>query len=85
MKCEMRGIKGQPTMNLTPTLDRKHGGALVHDWTDLSKYHAISEIACWSFVRLGDYENAFSTLDDIPRKPIDSEIGLTTRVQPSVR
>jgi hypothetical protein len=65
-------------MNLTPTLDRKHGGALVRDWRDLLQTFMRSRrLTCRSFVRLGDYERAFSTLGNIPRKPINSEIGLT--------
>jgi len=43
-------------------------------------------LTCCSFVRLGGCEKAFSTLGNIPRKPIDSEIGLIKReYSPSVR
>jgi hypothetical protein len=61
-------------MNLTPINDRKHGGALARDWRDLLQ----------TLCDLGDYllffrqtwglREAFSTLDNVPRKLIDSEI-----------
>jgi len=57
MKCEMRGIRGQPSMNLTLTLDRKHGGALACGWRDLLQTSCdLGDYLCCSFVRPCDRE-----------------------------